>query len=153
MKQRSLISLLMIVFVVAVLLMCLPVVAGEGGPRAVGAAKIPLDVIVNGAIAIISAISSWVLTLYKRKGKEIPKFAQPYIGTLVSYEDLHDAYKEAEALYDDSDKRRQAAIDRLQEIVRKRTGIALPDSVANLAVELAVSAAKSGWNMLRRKVN
>lgn len=150
MKARKPVLLIVLIAIIAMLFASLPAYGGQDA-KTIGQAKIPVNVLFDAAIAVISSLFAWIVTIIKRKNKEIPAFAQSYIGTLISYEDLYDAYTHAEYLYKNPETRRKVAAEKLKIIVFDKTGLPIPDNVINLAVELAVSAAKSGWSMLRKR--
>jgi hypothetical protein len=114
----------------------------------IGSVHIPVDLVVF----VVSSLASWLVTRWKRKGKELPPIIAPYIGTIINYADLKAAYDHAEQLYSDPDVRRKAFAEKLRDIAMERTGVALPDFVVNYLAENAVAWAKSGWKMLGRAV-
>lgn len=110
------------------------------------------EIIVQAIIAVIAMVASWGLTRLKRKGVEIPEFAQPYLGDgKITYSELKELYDDAERLYRDPQERRTYFYDKLQNLAKNKLGYPLPPAVANLLIELAVSFGKTGWKILQSK--
>lgn len=109
------------------------------------------EIVVQAAIAVVSMIGGWIITRLKRKKNELPPLIEKY-QQYINYEDLYDAWRDAERLYKDPEARRKYMIEKLNGIARQKLGTDLPAAVANFMVEFAVQLSKAGWSVIKKRL-
>lgn len=112
---------------------------------------IPNGAFVEALITIIAFVG-WAAREYvfSRTPKLEP--LKEWVGDKLAHDELMDAYKWAQENASTNEDRRKAAARYLQDLVKRKWGMFLPDAVANLIVEYTVNAVKLGYSWAKARL-